>query len=124
VFQEIEGVGGGAGEGVLVQDFFGQGADEGFTVELAVVVLFGALDDVVDVERLLGRKEYVVYNIHIRLTLRLWRRGFAVFRSAEGTQGAELGQCGIFQDINEVIFIQWVHNAKKRLVTGQNMEYE
>jgi hypothetical protein len=89
-----------------------------------VVVLFGALDDVVDVERLLGRKEYVVYNINIRLTLRLWRRGFAVFRSAQGTQGTELGQCCIFQDINEVNFVQWVHNAKKRLVTGHNMEYE
>ena len=47
-----------------------------------------------------------------------------MFRSAEGTQGAELGQCRIFQDINEVIFIQWVHNAKKRLVTERNMEYE
>jgi hypothetical protein len=93
-------------------------------VELAVVVLFGALDDVGDVEWLPGRKEYVVYNINIRLTLRLWRRGFSVFRSAEGTQGAKLCQCCIFQDINEVIFIQWVHNAKKRLVTGHNMGYE
>jgi hypothetical protein len=106
----------------LVQDFFGQGADEGFAVELAVVVLFGALDDVGDVERLLGCKEYVIYNIHIGLTLRLWRRGFAVFRSAEGTQGSELGKCSSLKDINEIIFIQWVHNAKKRLVTEQNIE--
>lgn len=93
-------------------------------MELAVVVLFGALDDVGDVEWLPGRKEYVVYNINIRLTLRLWRRGFSVFRSAEGTQGAKLCQCCILQDINKVIFIQWVHNAKKRLVTGHNMGYE
>jgi hypothetical protein len=57
-FQEIEGVGGRAREDVLVQHLFSQGADEGFTVELAMIVLLGARQDVVDMERLLGGNEY------------------------------------------------------------------
>jgi len=41
-FQQIKSVRGGAGEDVLVQDLFGEGADQGFAVELAVIVLGGA----------------------------------------------------------------------------------
>jgi hypothetical protein len=107
----------------LVQNLFGQGADEGFPVELAAAVFFGALDDVVDVEGPLGGQEYVIYNIHIRLTFQLGRRSFAVFRTAEGTQGAELGKCRMFKDIDEVVFIQWVHRSTKRLAIGHNMYY-
>ena len=49
--------------------------------------------------------------------------GFAVFRAAEGAQGAELGQCRIFQDIDEVVFIQWVHRSTRRLAMEHNMYY-
>ena len=93
-------------------------------MELAVVVLFGALDDVGDVEWLPGRKEYVVYNINIRLTLRLQRRTFAVLGAAEGAQGAELGECCSFKDFNEIVFIQRVHMARKMFVIGHNLGYE
>jgi hypothetical protein len=103
--QQIEGVGGGADEDVVVQDFFGQGADQGFPAKGAVVVFLGALDNVVDVEGCPGCKEYFIYNIHIRLTLRLERSDFSVRGTAEGAQGAELSQCRIFQDINEIVFI-------------------
>src|ERR1035438_10896478 len=65
-----------------------------------------------------------IYNIHIRLTFQLGRRSFAVFRTAEGTQGAELGKCRMFKDIDEVVFIQWVHRSTKRLAIGHNMYYE
>jgi hypothetical protein len=122
--QEVEGVGGGAGEGVLIQDLLGEGADEGFAVELAVVVLFGALDDVVDVDGGLGRQEYVIYYSHIRLALRLQRRTFAVLGAAEGAQGAELGECCSFKDFNEIVFIQRVHMARKMFVIGHNLGYE
>ena len=108
----------------MVQDLLGEGADEGFPVEWAVVVFLGALDDVVDVEGCLSGKKYVIYYIHIRLTFRLRRSGFAVFGAAEGAQGAELSQCRVFQDFNEVVSIQWVHRAKKIFVMGHKMQYE
>jgi hypothetical protein len=38
--------------------------------------------------------------------------------------GLELSQCGVFQDFNEIVFIQWVHRAKKRLVICPKMQYE
>jgi hypothetical protein len=112
-FQEIEGVGGRAGEDVLVQDLFGQGANEGFAVESAVMVLFGALEDVTDMEGVFGGQKYVIYDIHIRLTLRVRRSGLTVFGAAEGAQGAELGEHRFFQDFNEVVSVQWIHKARR-----------
>jgi len=55
---------GGAGEGVLVQDFFGERTDQGFPAELAVVVILGALDDVVDMEGVLAARS-MSYTISI-----------------------------------------------------------
>ena len=46
-----------------------------------------------------------------------------MFRTAEGAQGAELSKCHIFEDIDEVVFIQWVHRSTKRLDMGCNMYY-
>ena len=54
----------------------------------------------------LGGQEYLIYDLHIGLAVQLGRSRFAVFRTAEGAQGAELGQGHIFQDIDEVVFIQ------------------
>jgi len=45
----------------LIQDFFGQGADEGLTPELAAVVLLGAQDNLIDMEGAFGGDEYVTY---------------------------------------------------------------
>ena len=71
-FQKVEGVGGRAGEGVLVEDLFSEGADEGLAVELAAAIFFGTLDNVVDMEGAFCGYEYVIYNIHIRLTFSFW----------------------------------------------------
>ena len=53
-------LGGRAAVGVLVQDLFGQGADEGLAPELTAVVPFGAEDDLVDMEGAFGGNEYVI----------------------------------------------------------------
>jgi hypothetical protein len=41
----------------LVEDFFGEGADHGLPAQGAVEVLFGALEDVVDVQGAFGSYE-------------------------------------------------------------------
>jgi hypothetical protein len=53
----------------LVEDLFCEGADQGLTAEWAMMVFFGALEDFVQVEGAFGGGEYIIYNIHIRLTL-------------------------------------------------------
>jgi hypothetical protein len=40
-------------------------------------------------------------DIHIRLAIRLRLRAFAILGAA---QGAELGEGGIFEDLEEVVF--------------------
>jgi hypothetical protein len=122
--EQIEGVGSRAGEGVLVEDLFCQGADQGLAAELAPVVFFGALDDVVDVKGTFGGDEYVVYNIHIRLTFGCGWGGLALFSAAKGAQGAELCESRVFKDLNEVVFIDGVHGERKMLATGHNIWYE
>jgi hypothetical protein len=88
----------------LVQNLFGQGADEGLALEWTAVVLFGALDDLVDVEGAFGGCEYVIYYIHIRLASGLGRRAFAFLGTAQGAQSAKLGERGVFEDVEEVAF--------------------
>jgi hypothetical protein len=80
----------------LVQDLFREGADQGLAPEWAAVVLFGALDDVVDVEGAFGGCEYVMYYLHIRRASWRGRRAFAFLGAAQGAQSAELGECRIF----------------------------
>ena len=46
-----------------------------------------------------------------------------MFRTAEGAQGAELSQCHIFKDSDDVVFIQWIHRPTKRLAMEHNMYY-
>jgi len=87
----------------LVEHLFGESADEGLPPEWTMVVLFGALEDVGDMEGTLGDQEYVIYNIHIRLTFGAERDGRSLGGAAEGAQGTKLGQCTGFQDFNEVI---------------------
>jgi hypothetical protein len=113
--EEGEGVGGGAGEGVLVQDLFGQGADQGFAAQGAAILFVRTLDEVVDMEGAFGGHEYIIYYIHIRLTLGFGLYGRTVFGAAESAQGAELSQRRCFKDIDEIIFIDWVHGKKKDL---------
>ena len=108
----------------MVEHLFGESADEGLPPKWTMVVLFGALDDVGDMEGTLGGQEYVIYYSHIRLALRLQRRTFAVLGAAEGAQGAELGECCSFKDFNEIVFIQRVHMARKMFVIGHNLGYE
>jgi len=109
--KEIEGVGGGAGEGVLIEDLFGQGADEGLAAQLAAVVFLGAGNNLVDMEGAVGGGEYIMNKSHIRLTF--WRvgRGFAVLGTPEGAQGAELSEGRVFKDLNEVVFVERVHSS-------------
>jgi hypothetical protein len=122
--KEIEGVGSGASEGVLIEHFFCQGADQGLAAEWAAVILFGALDDVVDVQGPFGREEYVIYDNHIRLAFGIGWGALALFGAAQGAEGAELGQSRMFEDLKEVIFIDWVHRARKKLSCGPNIWYE
>jgi hypothetical protein len=68
-----------------------------------MVVLFSALDDVGDMEGALGGREYVIYDIHIRLTFGVGREGWSLGGAAEGAQGTKLSQFTGFKDFNEVI---------------------
>jgi hypothetical protein len=88
----------------LVQDLFGQGADQGLAPELAVEVPFGALDDLVEMEGAFGGNEHVIDYIHIGFAARLRGRMFAFLGAAQGAEGAELGEGGIFEDLEEVVF--------------------
>jgi hypothetical protein len=88
----------------LIQNLFGQGADQGLAPEWTAVVPFGAEDDLVDMEGAFGGNEYVMYYIHIRLASRLRRRAFAFLGPAQGAEGAELGEGGIFEDLKKVGF--------------------
>jgi hypothetical protein len=87
----------------LIEHLLGQGADQGLALEGAVEVPFGALEDVVDMEGAFGGEEYVIYDIHIRLTFGAGTEGGALFGAAEGAQGAELSQGAVFEDFNEVV---------------------
>jgi hypothetical protein len=88
----------------LVQDLFSQGADQGLAPEWTAIVLLGALDDLVEMEGALGGNQYVINYIHIGLAPRLRGRVFAFLRAAQGAEGAELGEGGIFEDLEEVVF--------------------
>jgi hypothetical protein len=112
--KEIEGVGGGAGESVLVEDLFGQGADQGLATKLAAVIHFGALDDFVDMQGPLGGDEYVINDIHIRLLFGAGWGGWALLGAAQGAQGSELSQGGVFEDLDEIVFIERVHGVYKK----------
>ena len=68
------------------------------------MVLLGAQDNLIDMEGAFGGDEYVMYYIHIRLAARLRRWAFAFLGAAEGAEGAELGEGGIFEDFEEVGF--------------------
>jgi hypothetical protein len=88
---------------MVVEHLFSEGADEGLPLERTMVVLFGALDDIGDMEGAFRRKEYVMYYIHIRLTLCAGRGRRALVSPTEGAQGAKLSQCAGFKDFNEVV---------------------
>jgi hypothetical protein len=57
-----------------------------------MVVFLGVLDDVGDMERAFGGQEYVIYDIHIRLTFCAGRGRRALLGPTEGAQGAKLSQ--------------------------------
>jgi hypothetical protein len=88
---------------MVVEHLFSEGADEGLPPERTMVVLFGALDDVGDVEGAFRRQEYVMYYIHIGLTLCAGRRSRALVGPTEGAQGAKLSKGAGFKDFNEVV---------------------
>jgi hypothetical protein len=100
----------------LVQDLFGQSADQRLALEVTAMVLFRALDDFVDVEGAFGGGEYVMHNCHIRLTSRLRWRTRAGLGAAEGTEGAQLCGRGDFEDIEEFVFGQGIHGERKQVV--------
>jgi hypothetical protein len=102
--EQAKGVGGGAAKGIVVEHLFSEGADEGLAPELATVVLLGALDDVGDMEGAFGGQEYVIYDIHIRLTLCAGRGHRALLGPAEGAPGAKLSQGADFKDLKEIVF--------------------
>jgi hypothetical protein len=87
----------------LIQDFLGQGADQGLAAELAAVILFGALEDVRDMQGTFGGCEYVNNYVHIRLAFWLGCGGLSVLGAAQGAQGTELRETYGFQDFDEVI---------------------
>jgi len=100
---EVEGVGGGAHESLAVEDFLGEGADQGVAAELATEALLGLGEDVLDVEGAWGSLEYVFGDGDIRLTFVGGRAATAGGRGAQGAEGTELGVCRVFQDIEELI---------------------
>jgi hypothetical protein len=102
----------------VVEDLFGEGADEGLPPEWAMVVLLGALENVGDMEGAFGGQEYVIYNIHVRLTLGPGRSGGALFSPTERAQGAKLSQGACFKDFDEVVFSKRLHIWCKEVACG------
>jgi len=49
----------------MVEDLFGQGADQGFAADVAVVELLGAAEDFVEVEGSLFFCKYIYDNVYI-----------------------------------------------------------
>jgi hypothetical protein len=80
----------------LVEDLFGEGADQGFAPELAVMVGFGAADDVIDMEGAFGSCKYIINYSHIRLSFFAGRRRGSVLGAAQGAQGAQVSESSIF----------------------------
>jgi hypothetical protein len=101
--EEVEGVGGGAGEGMAVEDFLGEGADEGLAAEFAVEALLSLGEDVLDVEGACGGLEYVFDDGDIRFTFMAWDGACPGFGGVEGAEGAELSVRSGFEDIEELI---------------------
>jgi hypothetical protein len=100
---EVEGVGGGAHESLAVEDFLGEGADQGVAAELAPEALLGLGENVLDVEGAWGRLEYVFSDGDIRHTFAGGRAATAGGRGAQGAEGTELGVCRYFEDIEELV---------------------
>jgi len=100
---QIEGVGGGAGEGVLIQDLFGQGADQGLAAEAYAIGLAGLLEDVLDMQGATGLDEYVIDDLDVRFTCRTRPRPGRSLPRAQGAQGAELSLGRFFEDIEEIL---------------------
>ena len=101
--EEVESVGGGAGEGVAVEDFLGEGTDEGLTAQFTAEALLGLSQDVLDVEGAVGGLEYVFDDGDIRLTFMVGSLRAAGFGWTESAEGAELGMGRGFEDIQELI---------------------
>jgi len=88
--KEVEGVGGGAAKGVVVQDAFGQGTGQGLAAELAAVELVSPADDFVEVQGGFGFFKYIYNYSHVRG--RLSRASGAAARgTAQEAEGSELG---------------------------------
>jgi hypothetical protein len=99
---------------MVVEDFLGERTDEGLPSQRAMKVLFGALEDIGDMEGAFGGQKYVIYDIHIRLTFYAGRGGGARFGPPERAEGAKLSQgCG-FKDFEEIGFSDRVHRWCKR----------
>jgi len=100
--EEVEGVGGGAGEGVMVQNLLGQGADQGFAADGPMVELLGAAEDFVEVERAIFFCQDIYYYIYIRhrLSGAFWA---AAFGAAQQTESTELGVGAFFKDVKEIL---------------------
>jgi hypothetical protein len=89
---------------VLVEDFFGEGTDQGIAAQAAVVALLGLSDEVIDMEGAGGGEEELIDDINIRHTFfirRSGRRRGAL--SAQGTQDFELSLSGFFEDFEEFL---------------------
>jgi len=76
-------------------------------------MFLGALEDVGDMEGAFGGHEYVIYNIHIRLTFGTGRGVGALFGATEGAQGTKLSQGTGFKDFDEVVFSERFHKWYK-----------
>jgi hypothetical protein len=101
--QQSKGVGGGPREGVLIEHFFGQGADQGFPAEFAAVLFERLGQNVVNVEGAMGILEYVFDYIHIRLTFLCGCRWRGLGFSPQGSEGFELRTGGCFQYFQQFI---------------------
>jgi hypothetical protein len=90
-------------------------------MEGAVMVLFGTLDEVIDVEGTFGGQEDLVNNLHVGFALGIGVGRVTELSAAQGAQGAKLSERGIFEDVEEVVFGQRVHRVKEKVVMGRNI---
>jgi hypothetical protein len=103
--EEVEGVGGGPAEGVLVEDLFGQGADQRLAAELAPVLFKDAGDDLVEMQGLAGLGEDGLNQSDAGSR---WGQDLGALggRAAEQVQGTELGMGGGFEDFEEILALE------------------
>jgi hypothetical protein len=95
---QIKSIASHSAKGLLIEDFLGQGGNEGFTTELLAIALRRFLEDLVDMKGTAVSFEYILNNRYIRLTLSASSFGSGA-RAAQAPHRSQLSFHRLFEYI-------------------------